>query len=119
MQPPTSQNLEALARADRVLRTFRVATSPNVSAQVLQAFLAVALHEGRSVGEIADHLGVNISTASRQLLDLADRNRKREPGFRLIKAHEDYMNLRLTRYRLTQRGKLLADSMAELLQEPS
>ena len=106
-----------LKKLDRALRQVRTSIDPLVPTQLVQAFLAVALHEGMTLTDIAEKLDTNMSTASRQLLDLGERNRKLEPGYQLVDRNVDAMNLRINRYTLTPKGKLLAKQLAEICGE--
>lgn len=106
-----------IKRLDRALRQVRASIDPLVPTQVVQAFLTVALNEGKTLTEIAEVLGTNVSTASRQLLDLGERNRKREPGYMLIEVQSDPMNLRINRYALTPKGRLLLRELAQIMEE--
>lgn len=109
--------LAAAKRGYRLLRQLRTSIDPNVPTQLAQAFYAVWLNEGQTLTDIAESLGTNISTASRQLLDLADRNRKGEPGYGLIDRKVDPTNLRVNRYTLTPKGRLLAKELADIMKE--
>lgn len=108
---------DGVKRLERALRQVRTAIDPTVPTQLVQAFLAVALNEGQTLTELAEHLGTNISTASRQLLDLGERNRKMEPGYNLVDRKVDPMNLRVNRYSLTPKGRLLIKELAEIMKE--
>lgn len=115
---PTTEEEEAgIKRLERALRQVRTAIDPTVPTQLVQAFLAVGLNEGQTLTELADLLGTNISTASRQLLDLGERNRKMEPGYGLVDRKVDPMNLRVNRYTLTPKGRLLIRELAEIMKE--
>lgn len=107
----------SIKRAERFLRQVRTSIDPTVPTQLVQAFLAVRLNEGQTLTDIAEHLGTNISTASRQLLDLGERNRKGEPGYGLVDRKVDPMNLRVNRYSLTPKGRLLAKELADIMKE--
>ena len=109
-----SPELRKLYRALRIVRT---AIDPLVPTQMVQAFLAVALTEGHTLTEIAEVLGTNISTASRQLLDLGERNRRMEPGYQLVESRADPMNLRTNRYTLSPKGRMLAKELVDILKE--
>lgn len=106
-----------IKRLERALRQVRTAIDPTVPTQLVQAFLAVGLHEGQTLTELADLLGTNISTASRQLLDLGERNRKMEPGYGLVDRKVDPMNLRVNRYTLTPKGRLLIRELAAIMKD--
>jgi DNA-binding MarR family transcriptional regulator len=105
-----------IKRLDRALRQVRMSIDPLVPTQLVQAFLTVAANEGLTLTEISDKLGTNLSTASRQLLDLSDRNRKMEPGYQLVCRTVDPSNLRVNRYTLTNKGKLLVDELVEIME---
>lgn len=105
--------MKALATVERVLRQARAAIDPNVPTQLVQAFVLVAMNEGKSLTELAKLAGSSASTASRHLLDLGERNRKKEPGYGLVNRQNDPMSLRTNIYTLTARGRLVATTLAE------
>jgi DNA-binding MarR family transcriptional regulator len=106
-----------LRKLDRVLMQFRTAIDPNVPAQLAQTFVAVALNEGASLTEIANVVGTALSTASRHLADLGDRNRKKESGYKLVHREQDAMELRKNIYTLTPKGRLLAEALAHAMKD--
>lgn len=73
----------------------------------LMAFIVVALNEGKPMKEIAKLADSNISTMSRQLIDLGARNRRMEPGYMLIEQRQNPMNLRENQYSVTLKGAQL------------
>ena len=108
---------KGLLRADHLFSQVRTAIDPNVPTQIVQAFLTVALNEGASLTDISEKMGsVSLSTTSRHLLDLGERNRKMEPGYGLVARTPDPMELRKNQYTLTARGKLLADTITRLME---
>lgn len=111
----SSSDRAALRGFESAIRKLRAAIDPNASTQVIHAFLAVAQDEGQSLTEYANLLGTNISTASRQFLDLGDRNRKGEKGYMLVDRRVVSDNLRVNRYFLTSKGRLLLTSLLETL----
>lgn len=111
----TEADQAALKKLNRAVKQCRTAIDPLVPTQVVQAFLTVALKEGQTLTELAEQLGTNVSTASRHLLDLSDRNRKMEDGYKLVSRTVDPMNLRVNRYTLTPKGKLLASELAAII----
>ncbi len=113
----TDEETKAIRRLERTLRLARASIDPLVPTQLVQAFLAVATNEGRTLTEIAENLGTNISTASRQLLDLGDRNRKMAPGYQLVDRQVDPMNLRVNRYTLTPKGRILIQELASIMKD--
>lgn len=109
----TGHEKTALRALDRAIRELRTAIDPNVPTQVIQAVLVVAQDEGQTLSDYARRLGANISTASRHFLDLGERNRKMEKGYQLIERQVDPKNLRINRYYLTTKGRLLIQSLVE------
>lgn len=75
-------------------------------AQVM-ALLLVALHEGKSLGELARLDGAQLATLSRRMLDLGDRNRRMEEGYKLVEQRQNPLNLRENQYALSARGRNL------------
>lgn len=73
----------------------------------LMAFLIVALNEGKPMKDLAKLADSNISTMSRQLIDLGQRNRRMEPGYMLIEQRQNPMNLRENQYSVTLKGNHL------------
>ena len=108
--------MAALRKADRLLSEFRSSIDPNIPAQMLQTFMAVAMNEGKSLTEIADLVSANMSTASRHLLELGERNRRLEPGYNLVARTPDPMNLRQNAYTLTPKGKLLVKNVLKIME---
>lgn len=106
----------ALQRLYRAISHFRSHMGPTVPSQVIQAFLAVALDEGRPLNEYASRLGANQSTASRHFMDLADRNRYKGDGHKLIMRRDNPMNEREKLMTLTGQGKLMRQLVLETLQ---
>ena len=83
-------------------------------AQVM-ALLLVALHEGKSLGELARLDGANLATLSRRMLDLGERNRRMEPGYMLIEQRQNPLNLRENQYTLSLKGKHLIKGILKKL----
>lgn len=111
------RKMKGIKRLDRAMRQVRTSIDPLVPTQMVQAFLTVAANEGCTLTEISEKLGTNLSTASRQLLDLSDRNRKMEEGYKLVERNTDPANLRVNRYTLTRKGKLLIDELVDIMEE--
>lgn len=112
----TDQELKAVRKVDTLLSQFRSSIDPNIPAQMLQTFMAVAMNEGKSLTEIAEVVSANLSTASRHLLELGDRNRRMEPGYGLVARNPDPMNLRQNAYSLTAKGKLLLANIIKIME---
>ena len=83
---------------------FREVHSP-MSIQMARTFITVALDEGKSMSEYGQKTGLPQSTISRHLLDLGERNRKKEPGLNLVVSQRDPEDFRRWTYRLTPKGR--------------
>ena len=73
---------ESMHKTALLMTAFR-SLNPTMSIQVAHTFILVAMHEGKSITEIATLAGFRFPTVSRNILDLGVRNRKREPGLGL------------------------------------
>lgn len=111
----TDNRKRGLRKAERIMRHVRSVMDPVIPVQYVQTFLAVALDEGKSLGEYADDIGTNLSTASRHMLDLGDRDRKGREGYKLVERRTHPTELRKNVYTLTPRGKLLATAIADIV----
>lgn len=112
----TDAELKVVQKVDRLISQFRSAIDPNVPAGMLQTLMAVAMNDGASLTKIADTVSSNISTTSRHLLELGDRNRRMEPGYGLVDRAVDPMNLRQNVYTLTAKGKLLLANIVKIME---
>ena len=83
--------------------------SPAVS--LFGVFLEVCMEEGLSVEEYAKRTELPQTTMSRRLLDLGDRNGKKEPGLGLITSKFNRFDHRKRDYMLTERGRALRDKL--------
>jgi DNA-binding MarR family transcriptional regulator len=83
----------------------------------IQAFLLVAEEEGLSVNEYARRANMSMSTMSRNLLDIGERNRHMEKGFGLVASRNNPMNLREKEYYLTDTGRALLHSITRQLKK--
>ena len=106
----------ALRRFNKALQQVRTSIDPTVPTPLVPAFVQVALNEGKSLTELAQLLGSSPSTVSRHLLDLGERNRKKEPGYGLVDSRQNPMELRRNIYTLTTKGRLLAASIADAVE---
>lgn len=106
---------EALERFSRALKHLRTIMGRNVPSQIIQAYLTVALDEGKPVNEYATILGSSMTTASRHLMDLADRNRYRKEGFRLLYKQGNPDDDREKLISLSPHGKAMRQLVLETL----
>ena len=115
MDTLSPQEREALQRLFRALRHFRAMMGPTVPSQVIQAFLAVALEEGKPISDYAALLGSNISTASRHFMDLSDRNRTKGEGHMMVVRQRNPMNEREVLMSLSGQGNLMRRLVLETM----
>lgn len=115
MNTLSPQERDALQRLYRAIKHFRAQMGPKVPSQIIQAYLAVALEEGKPLNHYATQLEANLSTASRHFMDLADRNRYKEDGHRLILRRDNPMNEREKLMTLSGQGKLMRKLVLETL----
>jgi DNA-binding MarR family transcriptional regulator len=109
--PGEVRRLQALVR---VCDGF-LAYSSTIPLAMAEAFLLVALNEGKSLRELCAISGQPQSTMSRHLLDLGDRNRRMEPGLGLVEWRLHPRELRRKQYLLSPKGrKLLQDILGHL-----
>lgn len=109
MQP---QDLNSLYRFHYILDEFHK-LSPHMPVAMINAFLLVAMEEGKSLREYTDMSGVPTPSMSRYLIDLSKRNRKKEEGYDLVVSHPDPMEMRRKMYRLTPKGRALRDRILQ------
>jgi DNA-binding MarR family transcriptional regulator len=88
------------------LKPFRT-VNPTMPLSYVIAFLTVAAEEGQGVVEYAGQLEISATVMTRNLLDIGDRNRQREPGLGLITQERDLYDLRKHNARITVKGKAL------------
>lgn len=82
-------------------------------ARCVQAYLLVAQKEGLSVSELAKKADLPITTMSRNLLDMGDRNRYFEEGAGLVEGKDNIFNRREKLYSLTPKGRALLASITK------
>jgi len=112
---PAQETTEvALERLIEVLETFR-ALDPDMPIQYALSFLTLARHEGMSLRELSDRLGIAQSSASRNVAALSEWQAFRRPGHDLVRAEEDPRERRRKVVRLTAKGRTLADRLAGLV----
>jgi DNA-binding MarR family transcriptional regulator len=102
-------------RAVRAIRHFYTETASDISLQLLQAFVAVAVEAKDSLTEYAALLGWSLTVASRHFVTLAYPHRSR-PGLRgLVEVRQSPQSRRQNVYNLTKRGEQLKAELAAIL----
>jgi DNA-binding MarR family transcriptional regulator len=109
--PLDAPKLRALIQ---ICDVFQEAAGPTVPLAVVEAFLLVCLYEGASLKDLCRLSGQAQSTLSRHLLDLADRNRRGEPGLKLVGWRHPPEELRRKEYFVTPKGRALRDRLLAL-----
>lgn len=82
-------------------------------ARHVQAYLLVAQKEGQTVTELAKRADQPITTMSRNLLDMGERNRYFEEGAGLVVGQDNVLNRREKLYGLTPKGRALLASITK------
>lgn len=100
----TDSDMLALKRQAVLLAGLQRTTSGSVTLLTMRTFLTVGQHQGETVGELARHMDLPVSTVSRHLLDLGQKRRNSAPGLGLVEACSDSSDLRVRRYHLTPQG---------------
>jgi DNA-binding MarR family transcriptional regulator len=105
---------DAARAALLMLKPFRD-LSPTMPLSYAVAFLAVAAEEGQGVAEYAGQLEISPAVMTRNLLDIGDRNRNKEPGLGLITQERDFEDLRRHNARVTPAGRSLIHTIMTTL----
>jgi len=79
----------------------------------VQAYLLVAQKEGQTVTELAKKADMPVTTMSRNLLDMGERNRYFEEGAGLVEGEDNPLNRRERLYTLTHKGRALLASITK------
>jgi DNA-binding MarR family transcriptional regulator len=97
----------------KAIEEFRKVDS-EIPSQTINTFLYVATHEGCTMKDIEDALGVAQSTMSRNIASLDKINRHHQPGLGFVRAVEDPAERRRKIVTLTPKGKQLKARLNEL-----
>lgn len=100
----------------RALDTIR-ALDPDIPSQTIVTFLVAMDHEGETISEIRDRLGMSTSSASRNIAALTDWHRLRKPGLNLLVTETDPMNRRTRRVFLTVKGRQVSKLLRDIMKE--
>jgi DNA-binding MarR family transcriptional regulator len=100
---------EDLRAGQALLEAIEVFTSERhtMPLQYFRTFIYVALHEGKTVREMAKELGQSPTVMSRHLLDIGDFNRHNEPGMGLVTYKSMPPDRREHKAFLTPQGKTM------------
>jgi DNA-binding MarR family transcriptional regulator len=105
---------DEIATVVRVLEAFR-RFDPDMPIQYALSFLTIAQHEGLSMGELAQRLGIAQSSASRNIAALSRWHSFGKAGHDLVEALEDPRERRRKIVSLTPRGHRLIEALRALV----
>lgn len=104
----SEEERDALRALYVALKPFRD-INPSMPLSYITAYLLVGMNENKGVAEYAKQVDISPTVMTRNLLDIGERNRQREPGFGLITQTRDLYDLRKHNARPTPKGKALAN----------
>lgn len=104
MRRDTQQDQEATGALLTALEPFRAA-NPTMTLQQLVSFLLVAKDEGLPVSDYARKAGLAQGVMTRNLFDLGEYNRRKEPGLGLVEQRPDLQDRRAHLTYLTHKGR--------------
>jgi DNA-binding MarR family transcriptional regulator len=103
-----------IATVIRILGAFRQ-LDPDMPIQYALSFLTIAEHEGLSMGDLAQRLGIAQSSASRNIAALSKWHSFGKEGHDLVAAEEDPRERRRKIVRLTPKGRRLVAALETIL----
>lgn len=102
----------------RVLEALRE-LDPDMPIQYALSFLTVARHEGLSIRELSERLGIAQSSASRNVAALSRWHSFGKPGHDLVQSEEDPRERRRKVVTLTSKGRALVEDLRAIVSPPS
>lgn len=108
----------AIRDAHSLIEVFSVLRH-DIPSQTISSFLLVAMEEGLSVLDYAEKAGVAQSVMTRHLLDLGERNRRKEPGLGLVIQRPDPNDLRRHQTFLTPKGRAIYHKIVRIMRAGS
>lgn len=106
----------ALRKLGRAIDEFRkINTNTEITSTLVQVFLAVAEKEGRTFIEIANITGVATSTVSRVMGVLGEYGSRGSQPLNLVVMKPNLQDRRERLCYLTHKGRMLAESLQEIL----
>src|SRR5271167_3863222 len=109
-----SRESGGIATVIRILGAFRQ-LDPDMPIQYALSFLTIARHEGLSMGDLAQRLGIAQSSASRNIAALSRWHSFGKAGHDLVEALEDPRERRRKIVSLTPRGHQLIEALRALV----
>lgn len=109
---------DEVATLIRVLEALR-GLDPDMPIQYALSFLTVARHEGLSIRELSERLGIAQSSASRNVAALSRWHSFGKPGHDLVQAEEDPRERRRKIVTLTPKGRALVEELRAIVSQPA
>lgn len=106
-------NKQSLAKVVKCLEEFRK-IDPQIPPQTAVSFLWVCIHDGITMKDLSDRVGVSQSSMSRNIAALSETHRYGKPGYDLVYATEDPAERRRKIVKLTPKGRRIAASLSEV-----
>jgi DNA-binding MarR family transcriptional regulator len=91
--------------------------NPGMPIQMAAVFLYVAMHDGCTMKQIAEVLGLSQASASRNCQALGKYQKQGKLGYDLVETVDDPAERRRKIVKLTRKGKRLAARLAEMIGE--
>lgn len=110
----SEEEIEAFRRLFLALQPFRD-LNPSMPLSHITAYLLVGIDEGKGVADYAKKIDLSPTVMTRNLLDIGDRNRQREPGLGLITQERDLLDLRKHNATVTPKGRAIAHRVTTAL----
>jgi DNA-binding MarR family transcriptional regulator len=110
----TDEERRSLQRLHDAMGVFKGVSAQMPVGQAM-ALMLVALHEGKSLRELAELADTKMPTMSRQLIDLGLRNRRMEPGYMLVEQKQNPLSMRENQYFMSLKGKHLLKDVFKAL----
>jgi len=109
-----TETVKAARKAALIIEEFRK-LNPEMQAQQMAIFLAVAAKPNQTVTELAKATGHATASVSRNVAALGETHRKGLPGLNILVATEDVLDRRNKRINLTPKGVRVMASLENLL----
>ena len=108
-------NIKALNKLLLVIEEFRK-IDPQLPQQMAAILIYVCGHNGCSVKDIENGLGMSQSSASRNAAALSSTHRPGKNGFELIQEQTDFEDARHKLLFLTPQGKRITETLSHLME---
>lgn len=102
------------SKLHRVVREFRK-LNPDMTLQAVEVFMLIARDEGTSISAIVKQTGISLGGGSCHVAYLGSYDRNKKPGLGLVEQKEVLEDRRTKELKLTSRGRMLRDSLVDIL----